>query len=155
MSRRLNVKISEELYVELVRRYGVRGLSKGIEELLRRALGMGEASKTSSVQTSKTHSVLTSKTLERETSKTSSVLTSKTPERQTSEEEVENCAGAMLKLATRVERENYTAYQVDRSELRQLFDDETINIALGRLRERGFSVREFGDRIVLKAVGQA
>ena len=145
----MNVKVSEELYVELVRRYGVRGLSKGIEELLRRALGMGGAPGSSSVQASKTPERQTPKTLERETSKTSNALTSKTP----TEEEVEECARLMLRLATRVERGGYTAYQVDRSELRQLFGDRVIDRALGKLGERGLSVQEFGDRIVLKAAG--
>jgi len=36
--RRLNVVVDEELYLELVRRYGVRNLSSGVEELLRAAL---------------------------------------------------------------------------------------------------------------------
>lgn len=36
--KRLNIRLSDEIYFELVKRYGVRGLSKGIEELLKNAL---------------------------------------------------------------------------------------------------------------------
>lgn len=46
--RRVNIRVSDEVYSELVRRYGVRGLSRAVEELLREAL-FGEAAKTPSV----------------------------------------------------------------------------------------------------------
>ena len=36
--KRVNVKLEEDIYIELIRRYGVRGLSRGVNELLRRAL---------------------------------------------------------------------------------------------------------------------
>jgi Arc/MetJ family transcription regulator len=44
--RRLSIRLSDEVYLELVKRYGVRGLSKAVDELLRKALfehGKGEA----------------------------------------------------------------------------------------------------------------
>jgi Arc/MetJ family transcription regulator len=44
----VNIRVSDEVYSELVRRYGVRGLSRAVEELLREAL-FGEAAKTPSV----------------------------------------------------------------------------------------------------------
>jgi hypothetical protein len=36
--RVVKVRLPEDLYLELVRRYGVRGLSRGVAELVRRAL---------------------------------------------------------------------------------------------------------------------
>ena len=36
--KRVNIKLEEDIYIELIRRYGVRGLSRGVNELLRRAL---------------------------------------------------------------------------------------------------------------------
>jgi predicted CopG family antitoxin len=56
--KRVNIRLSDEIYYELVKRYGVRGLSKGIEELLKNAL----TSKTLNVIDAKTQNVITSKT---------------------------------------------------------------------------------------------
>jgi len=65
--KRVNLQLSEEVYLELVKRYGVRGLSRGVEELLRRALLAGpmnvENAKAEDVVTSKTSSVFNAKAL--------------------------------------------------------------------------------------------
>jgi len=60
--RRVNIRVSDEVYSELVRRYGVRGLSRAVEELLREAL-FGGAAKTSNAQNAKTLNVQDVKTL--------------------------------------------------------------------------------------------
>jgi hypothetical protein len=67
--RRVNVRLSDDVYFELVRRFGVRGLSDGIEALLREALFGNvkalsvENVKPSDVQTAKTQDVVDAKTL--------------------------------------------------------------------------------------------
>jgi len=62
--KRLNIVVGEDVYVELVRRYGVRGLSKGVDQLLRAALFADNVVnvKTDNVQSVKAPNVENAKT---------------------------------------------------------------------------------------------
>jgi len=74
--RRVNIRLSDDVYFELVRRFGVRGLSDGIEVLLREAL-FGNV-KALSVENVKPSDVQTAKTSSVETAKTQDVVDAKT-----------------------------------------------------------------------------
>jgi hypothetical protein len=86
--KRLNIVVGEDVYVELVRRYGVRGLSKGVDQLLRAALFAGnvvnvktdsvESAKASNVVNVKTDSVVNIETANVESAKASNVVNVKT-----------------------------------------------------------------------------
>lgn len=79
--RRVNIRLPDEIYFELVKRFGVRGLSAGIEAILREALFSGAAlprGEAQSVENAKTQNVVNVKTLSVETAKTQDVETSKT-----------------------------------------------------------------------------
>jgi hypothetical protein len=62
--KRLNIVVGEDVYVELVRRYGVRGLSRGVDQLLRAALFADNVVnvKAVSVQSAETSNVVNVKT---------------------------------------------------------------------------------------------
>jgi predicted CopG family antitoxin len=74
--RRVNIRLSDDVYFELVRRFGVRGLSDGIEVLLREAL-FGNV-KALSVENVKPSDVQTAKASSVETAKTQDVVDAKT-----------------------------------------------------------------------------
>jgi len=74
--RRVSIQLSDEVYIELVRKFGVRGLSAGIESLLREAL-FG-STKALSVETAKTQDVVNVKTSSVESAKTQDVVDVKT-----------------------------------------------------------------------------
>jgi len=72
--RRVNIQLPDEVYFELVKRFGVRGLSRGIEAILREALfgGAPPRGEAQSVETAKTQDVVNAKTLSVENAKTPS-----------------------------------------------------------------------------------
>jgi hypothetical protein len=86
--KRLNIVVGEDVYVELVRRYGVRGLSRGVDQLLRAALfadnvvnvkAVGvESAKASNVVNVKTDNVVNVETTNVESGKAVSVQSVKT-----------------------------------------------------------------------------
>ena len=119
--RRVNIRVSDELYSELIRRYGVRGLSRAVEELLREAL-FGEAAKTPSVQTAKTGSVLNVETPSVQAAETGSVQAAKAEAVPLSVGElaallgdVESVAlinGVPVTFGSEAERRGFIAYQL-------------------------------------------
>ena len=77
--KRLNIVVGEDVYVELVRRYGVRGLSRGVDQLLRAALFADNVVnvKADSVQSAKASNVVNVKTDNVVNIETTSVQSSK------------------------------------------------------------------------------
>jgi len=111
--RRVNIRVSDELYSELIRRYGVRGLSRAVEELLREAL-FGEAAKTPSVQTAKTGSVLNVETPSVQAAKAEAVPLS-VGELAALLGDVESVAlinGVPVTFGSEAERRGFIAYQL-------------------------------------------
>ena len=85
--KRLNIVVGEDVYVELVRRYGVRGLSRGVDQLLRAALFADNVVnaktdnvvnvETSNVESGKAFNVVNAKTDNVESVKTDNVVNAK------------------------------------------------------------------------------
>jgi hypothetical protein len=78
--RRVNIQLPDEVYFELVKRFGVRGLSRGIEAILREALfgGAPPRGEAQSVENARPQNVVNAKTLSVETAKTQDVVDAKT-----------------------------------------------------------------------------
>jgi hypothetical protein len=79
--RRVNIQLPDDVYLELVKRFGVRGLSRGVEAILREALFGGAAPPEGGVESAenaKTRNVVNVKTLSAETAKTQDVVDAKT-----------------------------------------------------------------------------
>ncbi|RLE64950.1 MAG: hypothetical protein DRJ38_04605 [Thermoprotei archaeon] len=93
----------------MIKRYGVRGLSRGINELLRKALFELE----------------------------------KSPRRRVkiNEGEIQKCIDFIFNIGSRL-NDNI---RIEKTELRAVFDDEVVKIALDRLRALNYTIRETKD----------
>ena len=135
--RRVNIKLDEDVYLELIKRYGIRGLSKGINELLKHIMF-----KTQDVVNVKTQNVIDVKTEKHIDVKTQKHEWEYEPATQKQIEYLKDLIKKVAKVLNKTEDEIIREYDVDFENMTKKDANELIDFFKQMIKDEGEKISQ-------------